>query len=79
MPVVVSCPRCGYLRIASYGIRRVECFRCGLTFTVDPKKKFSRIVFYSPSIEKCREYVESVPVRPMLKQASLIQFEGDRQ
>ncbi|MEM4177137.1 MAG: hypothetical protein QXS29_06205 [Nitrososphaeria archaeon] len=76
MPVVVRCPRCGSLRIASYGVERTECFRCGLEYKVKPRKNFSRIVYHSPSYEKCKKFIESAHEPPKLKQASLIQYDG---
>ncbi|QOJ79038.1 hypothetical protein IG193_00800 [Infirmifilum lucidum] len=59
MYVVVSCPRCGQLKIARAGTKTTQCPRCGSRFSVE-KNLYTRRVF--ERLEDAREFLRSVTV-----------------
>jgi|GEM_PF-3734011 predicted Zn-ribbon and HTH transcriptional regulator len=58
MWAVVECPNCNSLRIARRESKNVKCYNCGMVFTINPKRKFSRIVCLSDDIEYCRYVIK---------------------
>jgi uncharacterized paraquat-inducible protein A len=74
---VVRCPSCGFARIVVYGTRRARCYRCEMAYTTNPKTAYSRIIFHSESIEKCKMFLRSFSPKPLLKQASLLEYSED--
>jgi len=76
MFAVVRCPRCGFARIISYGTKHARCYRCNMVYTTNPKTAYSRIIFHSESIEKCRAFIKKLPMQPVLKQASMLEYSG---
>jgi DNA-directed RNA polymerase subunit RPC12/RpoP len=67
---VVRCPN-GHLSITFLNAEQHRCPICGTRFLLRPKRSFSRIVFDSPDVRDCRDYIILHSSRPEIVQASL--------
>ena len=54
MYYLVRCPNCNEYRITE-STKKVKCFHCGHTFTVNPKNKPSYVIKASKNLEELRK------------------------